>query len=166
MVIFTKQVDRYPLYCECSGDSHETTCRVRRSVEALQGIQNPISEKDLVDAANHVYAEGYRGEDKQAFDEGFNHPDIVDFEGRLLAGAHQDWVEQVIESTDGTVEVLPRCLVREYEARRQQGLWIEANALLVSIRIRSLNAIREKLDTSADPWIVDSLYSSTKGLEL
>lgn len=166
VVIFTEQVNRYRLYCECSRDFHETTCRVRRSIEVLQGIQNPIGEKDLVDAANQVYAEGYRGKDKQAFDEGFNHPDIIDFEGRLLAGAHQDWVEQVIESTDGTVEVLPKCLIEEYETRRRQGLWIEANSLLVSIRTRSLNAIRAKLDTSTDPWIVDSPYSSTKGLDL
>lgn len=166
VVVFTEQVSRHRLYCKCSRSSHEATCRVRRSIEVLQGIQNPVSEKDLVDAASHVYAEGYQGEDKQAFDEGFNHPDIIDFEGRLLAGAHQNWVEQVIESTDGTIEVIPRSLVEEYEARRRQGLWIEANALLVSLRIRSLNTIRAKLDTSADPWIMDGPYSSTKGLEL
>lgn len=166
VVVFREQVNRHRLYCECSKNSHEATCRVRRSIEVLQSIQNPISEKDLVAAANHVYAEGYQGEDKQAFDEGFNHPDIIDFEEQLLAGAHQDWVEQVIESTDGTVEIIPACLVDEYKARRQQGLWIEANALLVSIRVKSLSMLKANLNTASDPWVLNRPYSSTKGLEL
>jgi CRISPR-associated endonuclease/helicase Cas3 len=166
VVVFMEQVNRHRLYCECSESSHEATCRVRRSIEVLQSIQNPISEKDLVDAANHVYADGYRGEDKQAFNEGFNHPDIIDFEGRLLAGAHQDWVEQVIESTDGTVEMIPACLVDEYKARRQKGLWIEANALLVSIRVKSLGTLKANLNTASDPWVLNRPYSSAKGLEL
>ena len=41
---------------------------------------------------------------------------------RLLAGAHQNWVEQIIESTDGTVELLPAGLREEFEfCARQAG---------------------------------------------
>ena len=166
VVVFTEQVNPYYLYCECHKGAHELTCRVHRSIEALRSIQNPISERDLIIAADRVYENGYQGHDKQAFDEGFNHPDIVDLETRLLAGAHQDWVEQVIEKTDGTVEVLPASLVTEYETRRQQGLWVEANALLVSIRLKSWNAVKARLNTSADPWVLDCSYSSTRGLEM
>lgn len=166
VVVFTGQVGQHNLYCGCHGASHEDTCRVHRSIEELRKARNPISEKDLVDAANRVYVEGYQGTEKQAFDEGLSHPDTVDFEKRLLAGAHQDWVEQIIESTDGVVEVLPKSLFGEYEARRHEGLWIEANALLVSMRLRFLNQVRGRLDTSGDPWVLDCAYSSTRGLEL
>lgn len=166
VVIFTEQVNRYNLYCECKGNSHETPCLVQRSINELRTLANPISEGDLIEAADHIYSDGYRNEDARAYDEGFNHPDIVNYEKRLLAGAHQDWVEQVIESTDGTIEALPSSLASEYESRRRQGLWIEANALLVPVREKSLAYIRPKLDTSTDPWMVNCLYSATKGLEL
>ena len=166
VVLFTEQSGGYRIYCKCAGQSHEDECRVRRSIEELQEIRNPISENDLVDVANRVYSGGYVGADRQAFDEGLNHPDLADFERRLLAGAHQDWVEQVIESTDGTVEVLPKCRVEEYEARIREGLWIEANALLVPVRVPSLHWLRPKLNTSSDPWIIDAEYSKLRGLQL
>lgn len=166
VVLFKKQVNRHYLYCQCLSDSHEPNCRVQRSLEELGRIPNPMSEADLVDAANRVYSNGYIGDERQAFDEGLSHPDIVDFEGRLLAGAHQDWVEQVIESTDGTVEVLPGCLVKDYEATLRDGLWIEANALLVPLRARSMSWLRPKLNTSSDPWVINAEYSELRGLQI
>ncbi|WHZ30106.1 MAG: CRISPR-associated helicase Cas3 [Nitrospira sp.] len=166
VVVFTEQVNRYQLYCDCQSTSHERPCLVQRSINELRSLANPISEDDLIIAADQVYSDGYRNEDARAYEEGFTHPDIVDYEKRLLAGAHQDWVEQVIESTDGTIEALPSSLSFEYESRRRQGLWIEADALLVPVREKSLAYIRPKLDTSCDPWKVNCPYSQTKGLEL
>lgn len=166
VVVFTEQVNRHHLYCECRGALHQPNCRIHQSIEELQDIQNPISERDLVNAANRVYAGGYQGRDRQVFGEGLNHPDIIEFEKQLLAGAHQDWVEQIVESTDGIIEALPKSLAREYDARRQQGLWIEANSLLVSVRVKNLNQLRAKLNTSTDPWILDCVYSPVMGLEL
>ncbi|RMH38249.1 MAG: CRISPR-associated helicase Cas3' [Nitrospirae bacterium] len=166
IVVFTKQVNKHHLYCECSGETHDESCKVLISIERLRAIPNPVSEHDLMKAADYVYGVGYRGQERQAFEEGLNHPDIADFEKRLLAGAHQDWVEQVIESTDGILEVLPTSLVEKYENKRAQGLWIEANALLVPIRVRSLSYLRDKLNTSTDPWTLSSPYSSIRGLEL
>lgn len=166
VVVFTEQVNRYQLYCECKSASHEPPCLVQRSINELRSLANPISEDDLIRAAEQVYSDGYRNEDAQAYEEGFTHPDIVDYEKRLLAGAHQDWVEQVIESTDGTIETLPTSLSSEYESRRRQGLWIEADALLVPVREKSLAYIRPQLDTLSDPWKVNCPYSQTKGLEL
>lgn len=166
VVVFTEQVNRYQLYCDCQSTSHERPCLVQRSINELRSLANPISEDDLITAADQVYSDGYRNEEARAYEEGFSHPDIVDYEKRLLAGAHQDWVEQVIESTDGTIEALPTSLSSEYESRRRQGLWIEADALLVPVREKSLAYIRPKLDTSSDPWKVNCPYSQTKGLEL
>jgi len=134
---------------------------------AASTLANPISEGDLVDAADRVYETGFTGDDDRAFREGLEHPDIVAFERRLLAGAHQGWVEHVIEGTDGTVELLPTCLREEYEFRKKKGLWIEANAMLVGVRrVQSLAWLRPKLNMSDDPWLIDCPYTAERGLEL
>jgi CRISPR-associated endonuclease/helicase Cas3 len=166
IILFTKEVNSRHLYCDCPRGFHRDDCKVMRSLEELGRVPNPISESNLVDAANRVYSSGYTGDEEREFREGFNHPDIVEFENRLLAGAHQDWVEQVIEKTDGTVEVLPECLEEDYNARREEGLWIEANSLLVPIRCRSLKWLRPKLNMASDPWVIKAPYCKSRGLEL
>jgi len=166
VIVFTGQVNSYHLYCECSGSRHDLACKVSRSIDELGRLANPLGEGDLVSAADRVYARGYSRDEDRAFREGLDHPDIVAFEQRLLAGAHQDWIEHVIESTDGTVEVLPACLQAEYEFRKRKGLWIEANALLVGVRVQSLAWLKPKLIPGNDPWILNCPYSPEKGLEL
>jgi CRISPR-associated endonuclease/helicase Cas3 len=166
VVIFTKQVNQYHLYCECRGDSHLFTCRVQLTIDELQKLENPISEIDLIDAADRVYGNGYQGEDKTKFEEGFNHPDIREFENRLLAGAHQDWVEEIIEKTDGIIEILPICLLEEYKNRADNGLWIEANSLLVPVRTKSLSWLKSKLNKWNDLLIANLGYEPDKGLEI
>ena len=164
--IFTKQLNPYHLYCECTGESHGPACRVGLTIDELQKLGNPISERDLVEAADRVYGEGYQGEEKTKFDEGLNHPDIREFEDHLLAGAHQDWIERIIEKTDGIIEILPKSLLGEYQKRKDMGLWIEANNLLVPVRTKSLAWLRSKVDISTDPWIANLDYTPTKGLEV
>ncbi len=165
IVIFTEQVNRHHLYCNCRDGSHDADCRVYRSIEELQLLPNPISEGDLVTVANRVYINGYQGDDRLAFEEGLNHPDIINFEERLLAGAHQDWVNAIIEKADGVVEILPKCLLEEYKKRKEDGLWIEANSLLVPIQARSLAWLESKIDMSQDPWIANLSYSPKVGLK-
>lgn len=63
-MIFTKQVNPYNLYCECSGESHSSDCRVKLTTDELKKLDNPISEKVLINAADRVYGDGYHGEDK------------------------------------------------------------------------------------------------------
>ncbi|MBN1234510.1 MAG: CRISPR-associated helicase Cas3' [Methanotrichaceae archaeon] len=166
IVVFTRQVNPRNLYCECSGEFHQPTCKIKLSIDELQKLENPIGEKDLVDAADRVYGKGYQGKDEVKFEEGFNHPDIDDFENRLLAGAYQDWVESIIEKIDGTMEILPRSLLEEYKKRKDMGLWIEANSLLVPIRTSNLSWLKPKIDTSNDPWVANLVYESEKGLQI
>ncbi len=161
-VVFEQQVSRHRLYCRCIGSIHHENCRVLRSIAALENLPNPLSEGDLVDAASQVYSVGYDEEERIAFEEGFNHPDLVEFEKNVVAGAYQDWVEQVVDNADGRADVLPVCLVREYEEMRERGLWIEANMLLVPVRFAS---VRRFVDTSKEPWRIDLPYSPTLGLE-
>jgi CRISPR-associated endonuclease/helicase Cas3 len=166
IIILTKQVGKFNIYCNCKNGIHTSDCRVKSTIDELQKLNNPISEQDLVIAADTVYGSGYQGEDKVKFGEGYHHPDLVEFEERLLAGAHQDWVEQVVESSDGVIEAIPKCLINDYNQRKEMGLWIEANSLLVPIKTSSLAWLKSKIDTSKkDPWIVNLPYSSDIGLE-
>lgn len=173
VVVFRDQVHSGNLYCNCEGRKHMPNCRVLNSIEELGKIENPLSEQSLVEAADRVYGSGYTGEDKIKFHEGLNHPDLVNFEDHLLAGAHQEWVEQVVERLDNSVDVLPKCLVKRYEELKGQGLWVEANTLLVPVKTKSVAYLRNKLNTENDPWIINAPYSSPRdplsnglGLEL
>jgi len=164
IVIFTKQINPHHLYCNCQRESHKSNCRIKLTIDELVKLKNPISERDLVEAADRVYKVGYQGDDKIKFDEGVNHPDIRKFEENVLAGAYQDWVESIIEATDGIIEILPKCLKEEYRQRIENGLWIEANSLFVPIREKSLVELRSMLDMAGDPWIANLKYTSDIGL--
>ena len=156
IVMFTEQASAHPLY-----DNNI----VERSMHAVNQLQNPISEGDLVRASNDVYSSGYQGMNQRLFRQGLERPSIAGFEKHLLSGSHENWVEHVIENADQMIEVLPQSLKDEYESKKDQGLWIEANSLLVSLRAYSFKSMRAKLRTEGDPWIVDCPYSDTLGLE-
>ncbi len=75
-------------------------------------------------------------------------------------------MEEIIERTDGAFEVLPVSLLEEYQRKRDNGLWIEANSLLVPVRFKSLLGLRNVLNTKADPWQVYCPYSYEEGLKV
>lgn len=160
--IFTKQINQFNLYCECNGNEHIKNCKISRTISEFQNLENPISESDLVNAADNVYGTGYQGEDKIKFEEGVNHQDICNFDKLLLAGACQDWVESIIKKTDGLIEVLPLNLQEEYEKRKKSGLWIEARNLLVPLRTYSLK--KYSMQRKDDIWIINNEYSKEEGL--
>jgi CRISPR-associated endonuclease/helicase Cas3 len=137
---------------------------VKRSMEALIRLPNPLSELDLVRAADDVYEDGYTGEDKTEFEEGLHHECLEKFNEELLAGAHEDWTDQVIEKTSSTIEVLPDCKLTEYKRLMRDGLWIEADSLLVPLAAHVLKRI--PVDTDENPWVVRCPYSSVLGLSL
>jgi CRISPR-associated endonuclease/helicase Cas3 len=166
VLVFTEQVGSYNLYCNCQGVIHQQDCIVKRTLGELSNAENPLGEEELIEIADRVYGDGYRGDDRRKFEEGLNHPDVIDFDDRLMAGAYQDWVEEVIEGTDGIFEVLPASLLGEYTKKRDGGLWIEANSLLAPIRFRSLLGLRNSLNTKSDPWLAYCPYSGEEGLKI
>ena len=103
---------------------------------------------------------------RDQFEQGLNHPDLSQFENSLLAGAHQEWVEHLIERTDGTIDVLPQSLVSIYESKLKEGLWIEANSLLVGIKVKSLASLKNKIDMAREPFIATCEYSDETGLHI
>jgi hypothetical protein len=64
--------------------------------------------------------------------------------------------------------LLPEPLVDEYNTRKEQGLTIEANDLLVSVgRWRAYLFTNDRIDISQDPWVLlDCSYSKEVGLEI
>lgn len=136
--------------------------RVKNSMTGLFELSNkPITEMDMVDVANRIYAPGYNEEEWRLFLKGYENPELMNFERELLAGASKDWKEQVLSDLGG-VDVLPLSLLDEFERRANNKLFIEAYNLLVPIQFWSLSKL--DVDKKHDPWIVNAKYSHLTGL--
>ena len=61
----------------------------------------------------------------------------------MTAGVSKDWIKQVIEDKEGSVEVLLEQLEPEYNQLRQEGRTIEAGDLLVPIDRNRLSDLFE-----------------------
>lgn len=157
IVVFRDQIASHHIY------SKDT---VGKSLDELMRLSNPLREIDLVEAANHVYQGGYSGEDLQQYNDALNHPLITRFKERLAAGCHNDWIEEVIDKSDGTIDLLPSSLKKEYCELLSSGLWLEADSLLVPVRTASLSRLSENVDRNFDPWVINKPYSPTIGLSL
>jgi CRISPR-associated endonuclease/helicase Cas3 len=159
--VLERQWSEHPLY------PHDL---VRRSVAELieAGERGPLSEADLLRRADRVYGTGYAGDEQTELVAGLSHPGLAEFDDRAVAGAHEDWVESVIESADSSIDVLPDCLEAEYRDLMAKGLWLEANALLVPVRWRALRSRKYGLRHDRDNgiWVIDAPYTSELGLRL
>ena len=142
ITMFREQIGKYSIY------SKE---KISSTIEEIRKLSMPVSEFDIIKAADNVYQNGYNKEEEQEFRNALNHPDLVDFENRMIAGCHRNWIEDAIEQSDKTIEVLPSNKLEEYKKRRKNGLWIEADNLLVPIRARSIYKFGSLLNLKEDP---------------
>jgi CRISPR-associated endonuclease/helicase Cas3 len=151
--IFRQSLGTFPIY----GDT-----LTERTIEELGKAQNPISEQDLVQICDRVYGDGYSAEQECAFKERLNHPYFTEFLQRMLAGRSEPWVEKVLgDSADGRADAVPRFLLARYQDLMKQGLWLDADALLVNIRVA---AFHSRIDWTQEPPVVDAPYTSEEGL--
>jgi CRISPR-associated endonuclease/helicase Cas3 len=157
VVVFTEQIASYPIYNKDV---------VSKSLYELEHLSNPLRENDLVKAANQVYQGGYCGEELRQYTDALNHPIIRQFKERLVAGCHNDWTEEIIDKSDGTIDLLPISLKQQYTEALSSGLWFEANQLLVSVRTASLHYLSKDIDKSGEQWVIKKPYSSILGLSL
>lgn len=129
-----------------------------------------LTEQQLTDIVDEVYAGGYQGQAWEDFTQGLNHPTINRFEQDIIAGTHRPWVEDVIQGADRQVEVLPSELLPEYHALVDERRYLEAHLLLVPIRLRQhFKALRDgtvAYDKTLREWITTLRYSSESGLDL
>jgi CRISPR-associated endonuclease/helicase Cas3 len=160
ITIFRKEMSKHSVYMNRQ--------RVDKSVEMLHACTGAVSEEDLVRIANDVYGSGYSSDENREFEEGFNHPDLINFDADLVAGASEDWVEKTIERADRNVELLPSSLQTRYVELMSNGFWIEANSLLVPVHLGSLMQLLRTglVDVNSDPWLTQCRYDSETGLDL
>lgn len=150
ITIFRDQIGEYSIYSEE---------KISMTIEEMGKLPMPVSEFDIIKAADNVYKDGYSEEENIEFSNALNHPDLVDFENRMIAGCHRNWIEDVIEQSDKTIEVLPSNKLEEYKKRRKDGLWIEADNLLVPIRARSRYKFGSLLNLKEDPPLIYIEYN-------
>ena len=108
----------------------------KRTIELLREV-DILSEAQLTDIVDKVYANGYPPAAKTDFEKGLNNEDVLKFAERIIAGTHRAWTDDLFDKNDGQVEVLPDSLIdadEGYEYLIKNGRYIEANQLLVPIR--------------------------------
>ncbi len=143
---------------------HEATlAKTWNTLLKLDGQQ--LSEQDLVDACNTVYENGYSEAQQNDFEKGLNNSIITDFEEDWIAGDWHDWIENVMEKTNGQkVDIICGNLIDEFENLKAQKRYIEANQLLVQVYFYELKSTNLGKDKSGNVIIgYDFFYDKIKG---
>lgn len=129
-----------------------------------------LTEQQLTDIVNRIYGDGYQGDSKEDYEKGLKNSTIEKFDENIIAGTHKDWVENVIEGSDGQMEVLPIKLYNEFIQLREEKRYLEAKLLLVPVQIRQCRKLfAEKVlwkDGQAEEYRTSLEYSSDCGLDL
>jgi CRISPR-associated endonuclease/helicase Cas3 len=141
----------------------------QRTAELFMQVEL-LTEQQLTDIVDEVYAAGYQGEDLVNYQQGLNHPTINHFEQDLIAGTYRPWVEDVIQGADRQIEVLPSELLTEFQQLLHERRYLEARSLLVPIRLgQHFKALREgniTYDIKLHEWITTLSYKRESGLDL
>lgn len=134
-----------------------------KTLSALDGQR--LSEQDLVSACNTVYENGYNEPQQKDFEKGLNNSVIADFEEDWIAGDWYDWIENVMEKTNGQkVDIVCSNLIDEFEYLKAQKRYIEANQLLVQVYFYELNGTTLGKDNSGNVIVgYDFFYDEVKG---
>jgi len=164
VVIMDKQVHTHKLF---------DTDKSQRTIDLLRNINNPISEKTLVQIANQVYGDGYQGEQQVEFETALHLESFESLETQLIAGTHRDWTDDVFDKEDERIELLPAYYEKDYDKAMEDGNWLEAKTMLVSLPFsmaaRLLEDPRNRLSIEPykdRPWIIHKPYHPRRGLQL
>ena len=95
--------------------------------------RSELSEQDLINVCNKVYANGYNKNQQKDFEQGLNNSIIKKFEVDWIAGHWNNWIEDVIENNNQRVEVLCYNLLDDFDEKKKNKQYIEANQLLVQV---------------------------------
>ena len=129
-----------------------------------------LSEQQLTDIVNKIYGDGYKDDSRDDYLRGINNPMIKGFDENIVAGTHKDWVESIIEGSDGQMDVLPNDLYVKFKELKVEKKYLEAKMLLVPIQTRQTRKLfQEKklwFDKQLDEYVTSLQYSSDQGLNL
>ena len=126
-----------------------------------------LSEQDLVNACNTVYENGYSEIQQKDFEKGLKNSIINSFEEDWIAGSWHDWIESVMEKTNGQkVDIICRNLMDEFESLKGQKRYIEANQLLVQVYFYEMNDSTLGKDKSGNVIVGhDFMYDEVVGYQ-
>ena len=163
VIVCRKQVNNYPIYAESI---------VQKTLQSLEPLQNTVlTERSLIETADLVYADGFDETQREEFERALNYPDLKDFDGNTVAGVYRNWVEDVIEGTDQSIEVLPKIYHKKYLELRKNKQWVEANMLLVPLRIKQFSMLIskryiERISEDEGVYVITAHYDSQIGLQI
>ena len=116
----------------------------------------PLGEEELNNAADKVYGNDYEGKDLIEYQDGLTYTPLQQWERYLIAGVSKNWIEEVIEEKEGTIELLHQKFIEEYNRLRKEELFIEANNLLIPVQKWALNKL--DIDDKQNPWILSNCH--------
>lgn len=131
---------------------------------------NLLTEQHLTDIVNEIYGNGYEGDSKDDYERGLNNLMIKMFDENIIAGTYKPWIEDVIEGSDGQIEVLPMELYDRFMKLKQKKRYLEAKQLLVPIQTRQFKMLLRNnvlsYDSTMEEYKTKLKYSSDSGLDL
>lgn len=140
-----------------------------KTVALLGEIVDELSEQELTRIVDQVYENGYPESARENFDRGIKNSDLANFADDIIAGTHTDWTEQIIDKSDGQIEVLPSKFLEEYEDLKNEKRFIEAKQLIVSIRLGQYHKANKMeaihYDKSIRGFITTLFYDEKLGLD-
>jgi CRISPR-associated endonuclease/helicase Cas3 len=151
----------------------------RKTVALLRDVGN-LTEQQLTEIVNEVYGEGYKGESLKDYQRGLCNSTINRFDEEIIAGTHRAWVEDIIENSDGQIEVLPLegidengsiySILEEFEQHRKSRNYLQAKELLIPIRTGQWWKLKNErvvyYNETLKEWCTTRAYSTRKGLDL
>jgi CRISPR-associated endonuclease/helicase Cas3 len=157
----SKKSKENPMYLPYDKNVTHETVNLLRECELL-------TEQSLTDIVNAIYGDGYKGDSKEEYEKGLRNSMIAEFDKNIIAGTHKDWVENVIEGSDGQMEVLPYELYNEFIRLRDEKKYLEAKMLLVPIQTRQCSKLfKERTlvrDEAINEYKVSLKYFPESGL--
>lgn len=134
------------------------------------GQYSLLSERQLTDTVDIIYGSGYKGDSLNDYKRGLQNNMINNFEESIVAGTHKDWVADLIDGSDGQIEVLPMDLYNDFVNLKTSYKHLEARLLLVPIQARQAAKLFRDGDVFRDnklgEFITNLSYSHNLGLDL
>lgn len=140
-----------------------------KTVELLKNVDGELSEKELTDIVDQVYENGYPPSAESEFKKGLKNDAISNFADEIIAGTHVSWTDEIIDKSDGQIEVLPYSLFKKYKELKEDKRFIEVRQLLVPIRLGQFHKAKKmdavlNIEKLREP-VLKLAYSTTKGLD-
>ncbi|MDD5235389.1 MAG: CRISPR-associated helicase Cas3' [Methanocellales archaeon] len=163
VVVLREQVNKINIYPKSI---------VEKTLQYIEPLQDAVlTEKDLIDVADMVYADGYERKESEEFERALNYPELKDFDKHAIAGVYRNWVEDVIEGTDQLIEVLPEMYYDKYIKLHKDKQWIEAGLLLVPLRVTQFNMLISRgyvrpISEDENVFTIITPYNPLTGLQI